>query len=193
MNVLVDSMMAARLSDCVRSAGVFGLSAYAQEIGVPVACWVYLDSPTLAEAGSLHSRILSSELRSFLPELVAYGYRRTDLEGIIEGCLDEVSPYAPSKLAMNALWLSTPLNNSQTTSTAILLLTFGLLRTSVRAAKSRCGIERSCYLFTAARINTKHKHCCNLSCVIMGAIAYSSRTSIFEHPLIGAFPLTFRN
>lgn len=162
----------------------------------------------MAEAGSLHSRILSSELRSFLPELVAYGYRRTDLEGMIEGCLDEVSPYAPSKLTMlshgisfqilaqgtyNALWLSTPLNNSQTTSTAILLLTFGLLRTSVRAAKSRCGIERSCYLFTAARINTKHKHCCNLSCVIMGTIAYSSHTSILAHPLISAFPLTFRN
>ncbi|OWZ66878.1 hypothetical protein AYX15_01923 [Cryptococcus neoformans] len=86
----VDSMMAARLGDCVRSAGVFGLSAYSQEIGVPVACYMPQNSPTLAEAGSLHSRILSSELRSFLPELVAYGYRRTDLEGMIEGCLDEL-------------------------------------------------------------------------------------------------------
>lgn len=91
----IDSMMAARLSECVRSAGVFGLSAYVQDIGVPVACYMPENSPTLAQAGSLHSRIISSELRSFLPELVAYGYRLTDLEGMIEGCLDELlNPYS---------------------------------------------------------------------------------------------------
>nr|ODN85138.1 hypothetical protein L203_05090 [Cryptococcus depauperatus CBS 7841] len=87
----VDSQMGCKLGECVQSAGVFGASAYVQELGVPVACYANEASSSLVQAGRIHSHILSLEFQSFMPELLAYGYRQSDVQAMMDNCIQQLS------------------------------------------------------------------------------------------------------
>ncbi|TYJ59232.1 hypothetical protein B9479_000221 [Cryptococcus floricola] len=82
-----DARMASKLPFLVRGAGVFGNTAFVQEIGIPTTSYPQQGMNNIAQAGALHARTLPAEMSSFMPLLRQHGYDERSIQAMIDECL----------------------------------------------------------------------------------------------------------
>ncbi|ODN76676.1 hypothetical protein L202_05316 [Cryptococcus amylolentus CBS 6039] len=82
-----DARMASKLPFLVRGAGVFGNTAFVQEIGIPTTSYPQQGMNNIAQAGALHARTLPAEMSSFMPLLRQHGYDERAIQAMIDECL----------------------------------------------------------------------------------------------------------
>ncbi|ODN97451.1 hypothetical protein L198_04015 [Cryptococcus wingfieldii CBS 7118] len=82
-----DARMASKLPFLVRGAGVFGNTAFVQEIGIPTTSYPQQGINNIAQAGALHARTLPAEMSSFMPLLRQHGYDERAIQAMIDECL----------------------------------------------------------------------------------------------------------
>ncbi|WVQ74597.1 hypothetical protein IAR50_004198 [Cryptococcus sp. DSM 104548] len=82
-----DARMASKLPFLVRGAGVFGNTAFVQEVGIPTTSYPQQGMNNIAQAGALHARTLPAEMASFMPLLRQHGYDERAIQAMIDECL----------------------------------------------------------------------------------------------------------